>query len=258
MSTALSGPLLYRPDSDGVGAGFAGLPLDALSRIGNTGLLGIDVYFNHFHRWEGPVAEGAAGGWVLTDATGTSTIVYGDVREGTIVLTADATSGADTCLQLGDATTGKNFGYTVGKQMWCFARLQTSTVSTNWKFFMGFGTPTTVPGATAPTNGIFLRNGTTVNKLDLVAKEGSNSTAKTNQITLVAATYTVIGFYVDVSGNVHLYQDGSEITAALIAVGATGLATLTADATKTLQFMIDKKLASATLTLDWLLIGQEL
>lgn len=235
---------------------FDGLPLYVLNGMGLDGLGGIPCYFNDFHRWEGPVAEGSSGGWVLTDATGTSTVVLGDVREGTIVITADATGSATSCLQLGSTTTGKNFGYTVGKRMWCFARLQTSTVAAGYKFFMGFGTPTTTPGNAAPTNGIFLRNGTTVNKLDIVAKEGANTTANTNIITLAAATYYVVGFYVDKLGSVHAYLDGVDVSD--IVAGAAGLATLTGDATKTLQFMINQQLASATLTLDWLLMAQEI
>lgn len=234
-----------------------GIPLHIAELVGVPGgLTGMAVYFNHFHLWEGPVAEGAAGGWTLTDATGTSTIVRGDVVEGTIVLTADATSGADTCLQMGSATTGKNFGYTVGKRMWCFMRFKTNTVATGFKFFFGFGTPTTTPGATAPTNGLFLRNGTTVSTLDLVAKEGSNSTSRTDLFTVVVDTYYVIGFAVDKLGAVHMYKDGVEL--AVIPAGSTGLATLNGDATKTLQFIVDKVLASSALTIDWLLVGAEI
>ena len=232
------------------------LPLEVVGRLGVDGLGGITYYFNHFLQWEGPANEGGAGGWSLTDATGTSTIDYGNVREGTIVITADATAGADSCLQLGPTAGGKNFGYTVGKRMWCFARLQTSTIATNWKFFFGFCTPTTTPGATAPTNGIFFRNATNVADLDLVVKEGANTTAVASVTTLVAATYVVVGFFVDHTGGVTAYVNGA--AAGHIAAGAAGLATLDGDATKTLQFIIDKKLASATLTLDWLLIAQEI
>jgi hypothetical protein len=249
------GPVIYA--SPNQNSPFEGLPMEAVARMGADGLGGMQFYFNHFLQWEGPVAEGSAGGWTLTDGTGTSTIAYGDSREGSIVLTADATSGADCCLQLGSATVGKQFGYTVGKRLACFARYKTSSIATGRKHFLGFGTPTTTPGVTAPTNGIFLRNGTAVATLDLVAKEGSNSTAKTSQITLAANTYYVSGFLVDATGNLHLYHNGSEIAAALIAVGSTGLATLNGDATKTLQFIVDHVLASATLTLDWLLIGQD-
>lgn len=243
---------------------FQGLPLHIFNQVGTDGLTGIDYYFNHFHHWEGPVAEGAAGGWKLTDATGTSTIVYGDVREGTISLTTDNTNSASACLQLGDATTGMNFGYKVGKRLACFTRFKTDSVGTGVKMFFGLSTATTTPGATAPTNGIYFRNTTTVNKLDCAAKEGSNLAATTNALTVATATYYVIGFVVDVLGNLRFYGGTtlSESTLlATVAVGATGLTTLD-DSTKTLQFITNYVTTSTGavhyFTMDYLLLAQEL
>ena len=62
------------------------------------------------------------GGWTLSGTTGAATVTYGNVPEGTIVLTADATASCNPTLQRGSASAGANFLYSVGKRMWCFAR----------------------------------------------------------------------------------------------------------------------------------------
>src|SRR5262245_46066703 len=127
-----SGPVRYR--SPNQNSPFDGLPLEAVGRMGSDGLLGVNYYFNHFHQWEGPSAEGITGNWTLTDATGTSTITVGDVREGTLIITTDATANANPCLQLGSTTVGKSWGYTVGKRLWAFTRMRLSSVATGVQF----------------------------------------------------------------------------------------------------------------------------
>src|ERR1044071_180432 len=94
----VSGSILFSSADPSSGdAAYNNLPLDIVGQIaahlqGPNAQPGFQGYFNHFLRWEGPVAEGAAGGWLLTDATGTSTIVYADERGGGIAIPADSTS----------------------------------------------------------------------------------------------------------------------------------------------------------------------
>ncbi len=261
--SALSGPILFRPDSDGVGAGFNNLPLGIIQSFGVDGISGVDYYFNHFHKWEGPTAAtvttGLLGGWFMVTETNGWAIALGTGdRGGTLAFTGITTAGAGSLHMGQTAVLPNTWGYTVGKRMWMFTRMKVSAdFAGTAQWFMGFGTAVAVPYTTVPTNGLFLRNATTAAKLDISANEGSNITTKTNAITLAATVYTVIGFYVDSAGNVHVYQDGTEITAALIAVGSTGLATLNGDATKLMQFMIAGAIETKVVTLDWLLVAQE-
>lgn len=220
------------------------------------GLGGINSYFNHFMQWEGPVAEGASGGWLLSGVTGTATVVLTNVRNGEIALTADATANCDPTLQLGAIATGASFGYVVGKRMWVFARLKMLTVAST-EFFFGLGTPDTEPTVTNgfPSDGIFFHKASADTKLSFDARKDGVSTSKaTISGTLVDATYTTIGFAVDVAGNIIPYQDGSGIAAGVVAVSTANIPSATVDV---LQFMLGFRGASQVVTLDWLAIGQE-
>lgn len=256
-ATLISGPFLFRPDSDNVGLGYEGLPIALLNQIGSTGLLGIQYYFNHFLQWEGPLTEAAASGWTLSGVTGVATITLSDVRNGEITLTADGTAGADPTLQLGSATVGMNFRYVVGKRLWCHARVKMGTVASTEALF-GMATADSEPTVTNtfPADGIFFEKASTATKWDFHARQDGTSTEKTAiGTTLADATYSIIGFMVDVSGNIQPYQDGSAVAAGLISAGDANLPDAAGD---TLQFMVGFRGASQTLALDWLLLAQEL
>ena len=156
---------------------FSRLPLHIVDQIldestPHTGGKGIVHYFNHMQRWEGPVAEGAAGGWTLSGTTGAATVTYGNVPEGTIVLTADATASCNPTLQRGSASAGANFLYSVGKRMWCFARVKVGTVASTEMFF-GLATPDTSPSTTGtfPSDGIFFGKAAAATVLDFHARK---------------------------------------------------------------------------------------
>lgn len=265
MSHSDSG--LYLPDnlvlpSQLVPHPLAGLPWDIVRRIITnpftdlTGVKGIDSYFNHFMRWEGPVAEGAASGWLLSGTTGAATIALTNDRNGAIALTGDATANVNPTLGLGSASLGAGFGYVIGKRMWCFARLKLTVVATAELFF-GLGTPDTSPTVTGtfPSDGIFFHKTLTGTKLNLDARKDGTSTSKTTiGSTLVDATYTTIGFVVDSLGNIIPYQDGIAVTAGVIPAGTANIPTATADV---LGFMVGILGASQVLTLDWILLAQE-
>ena len=240
---------------------FEGLPLpwmrelisDGNDVLGNAGIVG---YFNQFMQWEGPVAEGAAGGWTLSGATGAATVVYGDVPGGTIVLTSDSTSGANPTLQLGSGTTGANFLYTAGKQIWCFTRVKLLTVA-SMEFFFGLATPDTAPctSDTFPSDGLFLTKASADTTLTLHARKDGTSTTKTVASgTLADGTYATIGFRVLPNGAIMPYANGTALTAKSIAAGSANIPT-TGDI---LQFMTGFKGASMTATYDWMLVAAEL
>jgi hypothetical protein len=240
---------------------FSRLPLHIVDQIidesnPHTGGKGLVHYFNHMQSWEGPVAEGAAGGWVLSGTTGAATIVPGDVPAGAIVLTADATASCNPTLQRGSASAGANFLYAVGKRMWCFARLKVGTVAST-EFLFGMATPDTAPSTTGtfPSDGIFFEKAAAATKFDFHARKDGTSTEKTAASgTLVDDTYTIIGFLVDDLGNIMPYQDGAALTSSVIIAGTANIPT-TGDI---LQPMIGILGASQTCTIDWLLFAQEL
>lgn len=223
----------------------------------HTGGKGLVHYFNHMQAWEGPVAEGAAGGWNLAGTTGAATIVPGDVKAGAIVLTADATAGCNPTLQRGSSSAGANFLYEVGKRLWCFARLKVGTVGSTEMLF-GLATPDTSPSTTGtfPSDGIFFEKAAAATKLDFHARKDGTSTEKTSATgTLVDDTYTIVGFMVDELGNIMPYQDGAALTSSVIVAGTANIPSAAADI---LQPMIAILGASQTCTIDWLLFAQEL
>ncbi len=240
---------------------FDGLPIMITDQIlspdnefvGNKGLV---CEFDHFHRWAGPVAEGSAGGWLLSGTTGAATIVLGDTPNGTIILTGDATANVNPTLARGAASTGANFLYAVGKRMWFFVRFKVGTVGST-EMFMGLATPDTSPSTTGtfPSDGIFFEKAAAATVLDFHARKDGTSTEKTSTSgTLVDNTYTTIGFMVDELGNIMPYQNGEALTTKVIVAGTANIPT-TGDI---LQPIIGILGASQTMTMDWVLFAQEL
>lgn len=242
---------------------FSGLPAEVLSKLytlpdGESfpGLGGMLHYFNHFLQWEGPLAEGAAGGWVLSGTTGAATITQPNVRQGAIVLTADGTASCNPTLALGGASAPANFIYALGKRLWCFARLKLVTVATTELFF-GLGTPDTSPCVTGtfPSDGIFFDKASTATKADFHARKDGTSTEKLLVTgTLLDDTYTTIGFLVDTNGHIIPYQDGAAIAAGVIVAGTANIPAVG----DPMQFMLGILGASMTCTVDWAMLGQEI
>lgn len=239
---------------------FEGLPAEVLVGLYNlpdgeslAGLGGLVHYFNHFLRWEGPVAEGAAGGWTLSGVTGAATITQPNVRSGEIALTADATANCDPTL----AMNGSPFIYAVGKQLWCFARLKIATVAST-ELFIGLGTADTEPTTTNtfPSDGIFFNKAAAATNLALDVRKDGTSTQKTNVLTtaLADATYTTIGVRVDRLGNIMPYQNGVALINSSVAAGSANIP----GSGDPMQFMLGFRGASQVVTLDWLLLAQEI
>lgn len=240
----------------GIGHPFVGLPLEFIERVGSDGLTGSWRYFNDFHDWIGPVAEGALAGWLLSGTTGAATVAMSAARHGEIVLTGDSTSGANPTLAHGGAAGAtSNFLNVVGKRIWCFARLKLVTVATTELFF-GVGTADTSPTVTGtfPSDGIFFDKASTATKADFHGRKDGTSTEKllvTN--TLVDDTYTVLGFQVNAHGDIIPYQDGVSLDSGIIPVGTANIP-LAGD---TMQFMLGILGASMTCTVDWLYFGAD-
>lgn len=254
----IAGGLFYRSsDPLGVPTRFNNLPIELIAQIGEDGLGGIQNYFNHFLRWEGPTAEGSAGGWTLSGPTGAATVVLADTRNGEITLTIDATAGGVATLQLGSASVGMCFRYVVGKQLWMFARVKLLTVATT-EVFLGYGTADTSPCVTGtlPSDGIFFHKASTATKISFQARQDGTGTDKANiGTTLVDATYTILGFYVDSLGNINPSQDQVDLSGSQIAVANANIPDAAGDV---MQFMVGILGNAMSMTIDWLLLAQEL
>ncbi len=247
-------------------AAFNGLPIDVMGQIGNV-LAGVNAdagvlfEFSHFMRWPGPISETvpATGGWLLTCGTGAGTVVETNVRNGEIALTVDATAGGNPTLQLGNTTSHAPFRYTVGKRMWCFARLKILTVASTEVFF-GLCTPDTAPCVTStfPSDGIFFEKASTATKFDFHARQDGTSTETTTVgSTLVDDTYTIIGFTVDALGNIQPYQGATAVSALATGAVAVGNANIPDAAGDVLTFEVALLGNAMSVTLDWLLLAQE-
>ena len=238
-----------------------GLPIDVVGQIANllTGVnadAAVKVLLENCLSWRGPVAEGAAGGWLLSGVTGAATIVETATRGGEIALTASADANADPTLQLGNTTAHMPFFYTVGKRMWCFVRLKIGTVAST-EMFIGMGTADAEPTTTNtfPSDGIFFHKASTGTKFSFDARKDGVSTSKANiGTTLADGVYTVIGFTVDALGNIQPYQDGAAVAAGLIAAGTANIPSTAGD---TMTFMVGFRGQSQVVTMSMILLGQE-
>ncbi len=250
------GPLVY--SSPGQLGPYEGLPLEVVAQIGADGLGGIQYEFDHFMKWDGPIAEGALGGWTLVNNTGTATIVQLNTRIGEITLSPGTTDNAEATLQLTGGAAGMNFIYAVGKRMWMAARIKFVTVALT-ELFLGMGTLDNAPCVTStlPSDWLFFHKTKTGTKINFDARKDGTSTSKTViGTTLVDDTYTILAFYVDPTGNIHIYQDGTELTASMIAAGTANIP----GAADVMAFMVGIQEATddnMNLTLDWAMVAQE-
>ncbi len=235
-------------------SGFSGLPGHVLSAVGPDGITGVVGLFEDFFVWTGPVAEGAAGGWLLSGPTGAATIVLSDDRRGIAALTTDATGSAVATLQAAAATTAENFQYDATKRLWVFTRAKLQTVA-SMEFFFGLGTGDTSPTTTGtfPSDGIFFEKASSATDLDFHARKDGTSTERTSiGVTLADDTYSVLGFMVE-AGSITPYYNGVALTSKAIGAGTANIPA----SGDPMALMIGHLGASLATTIDWLLAMQE-
>lgn len=233
----------------------SGLPGEVVGAIGPDGTSGVVGFFDDFMKWEGPVAEGAAAGWLLSGPTGAATITIPDARDGRIVLTTDATASAVATLNCATALTEERFIYSATKRMWVAARFNLLTVA-SMEVFFGVGTGDASPTTTGtfPSDGIFFEKAAAATDFDFHARKDGTSTERTAVgATLVDATDLVLGFTVDGGGSITPYVNGRALTAKAIGAGTANIP----GAGDPMQPMIGFLGASMTMSIDWLLAMQE-
>ena len=253
------GPLLYRaPNQDGP---YDNVPLEIIAQIGADGISGQNVYFNDFIEWTGPLLDSAgAGGWKCTSVDGggdaaevvaplnTVTISNG----GVLRITSNDADNDNTQIQM----LGSPWKYRVGKRIWFFARVAPEDADDGE---IGFGLILTSDVDMVHTfpEGLFFEKAETATKMDFHAKKDATDTEKTNvdSSAMTDGVFHVYGFYVDELGNVSVYYDGTEITAAAVATGNGGLVD---DQNLTVAFQIQTGTTAVTsLDIDWVLVAQD-
>jgi len=228
MATGFRGPLRYR----NTGHPLDGAPLDAVGRLSSLAKdntpdgVRLVYYANDFGLWEGPVAKTAElagqGGWIITtvDSGGDLAEVV-DVRDsGTYGILRMLTNDADNdnlCLR----QNGSPWKYVSGKRLWFAIRCAPQTAADGELFFGLAIEGDEDPFDTSPTDGFFFEKAETATKMDFHARQDGASTEKTSIDTsaMVDATMHEYAFQVDAQGNIHVYYDGTEVSAAAIAAG---------------------------------------
>ena len=190
--------------------------------------------------WQGPVGDGTAGGWTVTsvDGGGDAGEVVGirDTDEGGVlrILTNDADND-NTQLQMA----GSVFKYNVGKQMWFFAKVAVEDANLS-DLAMGLIIESdTNMINTFPTDGIFFEKVTVPTEMDFhVRKNGASTESTLITGTLADDTFRVMGFHVDVAGNVHAYDGTTFQNMVKVATVAVGNANIPDDVALTPAFQV--------------------
>ena len=238
---------------------FDGLPLEVVGQVGAEGITGIQYYFNHFYRWEGPTSEQAApgtGGWICSVVdTGAANAEVIDVLDSNTygVLRMVTNSADNDVVQL--QLNGSAFQYTSGKRLWCFARIRLQDANDGEVFFGLALEGDTNVFSTFPTDGIFFEKSETATDFDFHVRKNGSSTEDTtfSGQTLADSTWYEIGLVVDASGNVTPYFDGTAYTA--VASGATNIPD---DEDLTLYMAVQTGAAATRyIDFDWILVAQE-
>lgn len=180
-ATMMGGPMLFRSSSHS--GPLEGVPLEIASQLGSDGLGGIQYYFNHFHRWEGPALDAASpgtGGWICTSVdgggdAGESIAVRDSAQYGVLRIVTNDADNDNTQLQL----KGSGIRYVPGKQLWFGIRLAPQDADDGE---IGFGLiiESDVDMLnTLPTDGLFFEKAETATAMDFHARKNGTSTEKT-------------------------------------------------------------------------------
>jgi len=169
--------------------------------------------FDHFT--DGVTEDGAKfsttadkGVWLVSADTFTShgnNPTVQDAVDGIIKFATDDDAGDHVSIQMN----GTPWQITASKMFEWQVRLKTTTITAN--LFVGMSVAATDPYASVPANCVYFRNDADGN-LDIVTRSSSSSTTTTAVGTIVADTYTTLGFiYSPAAQAVTFYQDGTPI-----------------------------------------------
>src|SRR3990170_4089655 len=187
------------------------IPTAALDPIGSFS--GYQYDADGFVTYAGPsTGETAAGGWLIGE-TGTSVVgIEADSDGGVLKIASGGVDDNCTVLQ----RVGDVWKYVVGKRLWCFARFNLSDANLGEAVFGLFPTTAaasmdTIAELIALDDGIFFEKAVAATEFDFHVRKNDVSTEATLvSSTFADGTYRVLGFVVDVAGNVKAY-DGTSL-----------------------------------------------
>lgn len=235
---------------------FNGMPMHIFEQIGERGVSGYNYYFDHFHGIDvATLATVTTGRWIITESnTGTIDILDSNTY-GILRLQCDTNAGDNVNMQLH----GSSFKYVVGKRLWCAARLRLEDFDQD---AMIFGL--VIEGVTDfinahPGDGFFFHKAGTDTDLDFEIRKDGTSTDVTNAGgTLVNDQYMVIGFYVDVAGNVTPFQAQNGAALAFGTTTAAGGANICDDEDLTITIGVETADGGGDyMDVDWVFACQE-
>jgi hypothetical protein len=215
-----------------------------------------------FLEYGGPaaIADADQDGWRIS-ATGTAAVALeAGVQFGALQIATGGVEDNFTGLQ----RIGNPWQYVVGKRMWCFAKFNISDAD-DMEAVFGLLPPAAEAAADttaellALDDGIYFEKAETATEFDAHTRKNDTST----EATLCTATFAdgtdrILGFSVDVAGNVHFW-DGTTIDNLVeVATVNVNTATIPDDVALTPYFAAETGAALAKdITVDWFFVAQE-
>jgi hypothetical protein len=245
---------------------FDGCPVAAMDKIGS--LSGYQYESDDFTSYTGLGTGGIGAGWNVAD-TGTSVVqLEADLAGGYLQCQTGGTENNSCWLQRACTETGATqagpWYYTVGKRMWCFAKFNLSDAD-DCEAAFGLMTPSavadfeTIAEILGLADGIYFEKAETATEFDFHVRKNDVST----ESTLVSNTFAdgvdqILGFTVDVSGNVKAYSGTTMANLTEVASVTAGSATIPNDVSLALTFGLETGAGAAKdLTMDWYLIASD-
>lgn len=248
---------VFPNQTPGVAHPFHQLPTELVAQIGIDGQAGIQYYFNHFNRWEGPNAAASAGGFTVTAAGVAAIAVRNGVEDfGVLRCAAAGVAGNNINIQMD----GEPWRYVAGKRMWCFARIATNDANASDMFF-GLGTEHTDFVNAEPADGIFFEKATTGLDFNFHVRQDTTSTSDLlfTGGTLADDTFWTLGFQVTDTGDIIPWFDtGSGLTAGTTVPGSdANIPSATADVLSLFWGVETGAVAASSIDIDWIFVAVE-
>jgi hypothetical protein len=234
-------------------------PVAPLQEI--SSLSGYQYFATDFLTYDGPLTGGDLASWRVAETNAAVVGLEADAQFGALKCATAGADGDTVVLQL----LGESFRYVVGKRLWCFIRVNLTDVDDQAAIFGLFPLSAdaaidTYAEAVALDDGIFFKKAEAATEFDFdTRKDDVQTDTPLCTGTFTDSAYRIIGFTVDLAGNVHAW-DGTTLDdlteVATVNVNSTSLPD-DEDLTLTFGFENGTGADAEDLTVDWVFIAQE-